>query len=259
LTIEKKRFAMKGRKDIASTVVCGSGNRRRGPAHRSAAILCHATVLLVIVMIMSGCSSGIKSITTEPPVPERADGVERTPGSLWPGERSNNMLFADRKARYPGDIITVVINEDSSGENKAETETSRDTATTAGIAGITQASPDHRILAKYEIGGSSTNELTGEGNTSRDGTLEARISARVVSVLDNGNLVIQGKKQVTVNAEDQYLVISGIVRTDDISSDNVVLSQCIADATIIYTGEGVVNDKMRPGWMTRIIDWIWPF
>jgi flagellar L-ring protein precursor FlgH len=226
--------------------------------YRLMTLLHRAAVPLVIMMMVAGCSAHVKPVT-EQPSGERIGTGERTPGSLWPGERSNNMLFADRKARYPGDIMTVIISEDSSGENKADTKTSRDSSATAGIAGVTQASPDHRLLAKYEIGGSSTNELKGEGNTSRDGTLDARISARVVNVLENGNLVIEGKKQVTINAEDQYLVISGIVRPDDISSDNVVSSQYIADAKIIYTGDGIINDKMRPGWLTRIIDWVWPF
>jgi flagellar L-ring protein precursor FlgH len=222
--------------------------------------LFRTTLCVAIILIMAGCSSHIKEVKTEKSVRQEPTVVqERTPGSLWPGERANNMLFSDRKARYLDDIITVVIDEESSGENKAETETSRDSSATAGIAGVTQASPDHRLLAKYELGGSSTNELKGEGNTSRDGKLEARISARVVNVLENGNLVIAGKKQVTVNEEDQYLVISGVVRPDDISSDNVVSSEYIADAKIVYTGEGVVNDKMRPGWFTRIIDWVWPF
>lgn len=222
--------------------------------------LFQAAFLLVIMALAGGCSSHIKTVKTEKPVRQEPTVVqEKTPGSLWPGERSNNMLFADRKARYLDDIITVVIDEESSGENKADTETSRDSSTTAGIAGVTQASPDHRLLAKYELGGSSTNSMKGEGNTSRDGKLEARISARVVNVLENGNLVIEGKKQVTVNEEDQFLIISGVVRPDDISSDNAVSSQYIADARIVYTGEGVVNDKMRPGWLTRIIDWVWPF
>jgi len=223
-------------------------------------ILCRAVFLMIITSMAAGCSSHMKTVKTEIPVPQEPTVVhEKTPGSLWPGERSNNMLFADRKARYLNDIITVVVDEDSSGKNKADTKTSRDSSTTAGIAGITQASPDHRILSKYELGGSSTNELKGKGETSRDGTLEARISARVVRVMENGNLVIEGKKQVTINAEDQYIILSGVVRPDDISSDNVVSSQYIADAKIVYTGEGVVNDKMRPGWLTRIVDWVWPF
>ncbi len=87
----------------------------------------------------------------------------------------------------------------------------------------------------------------------------ARITARVSRVLENGNLFIEGARQLTVNAEEQYIVISGIVRPEDITSDNLVSSQYIADARIVYTGQGIINDKMRPGWGTRILDAIWPF
>jgi flagellar L-ring protein precursor FlgH len=218
--------------------------------------------LLVAVAFVTGCAANQNVVKEErvAPLPEPVVSEPvNTTGSLWPGERSNNMLFADRKARYIDDIITIIIEEESSGENSADTDTSRDSSTTAGIAGITQASPDKRILSKYELGGSSTNSLKGKGSTSRDGKLEGRITARVMEVLANGNLMVQGRRQLTVNAEDQFIVISGIVRPDDISSDNIVSSQYLADARIMYTGKGVVNDKLRPGWLTRVVDWVWPF
>jgi len=74
-----------------------------------------------------------------------------------------------------------------------------------------------------------------------------------------GNLMIEGRRQVTINAEDQYLIIGGVIRPQDITADNTIASQYISDARIVYTGEGVINDKMRPGWMTRVVDWVWPF
>lgn len=228
---------------------------------RTLRLLLFSVCMPVAVMFcVMGCSSHIETVKKdriEPP-PQRSVS-ERAPGSIWPGECAGNMLFADRKARYINDIVTIIIEEETSGENKADTNTSRDSSTTAGIAGITQASPDKRILSKYELGGSSTNSLKGAGNTKREAKLAGKITARVIEVMNNGNLVIEGKRQLTVNAEDQYIVISGIVRPDDITSDNVVSSQYIAEAKIGYTGSGVINDKMRPGWLTRIIDWAWPF
>mgnify|MGYP001113941809 CR=1 FL=1 len=222
--------------------------------------LCTILCCFLATCLSMGCATYLKPVKVEQSAttpPEIAPSS--APGSLWPGERANNILFADRKARYINDIITIVVDESSSGENKADTNTSRDSTATAGIAGVTQVSPNHRILSKYELGGSSQNSLKGKGNTKREGALQAQITARVVNVLANGNLVIEGKRQLTVNEEDQFIIISGIVRPDDISSDNVVSSQYVADARIAYTGEGVINDKMRPGWLTRIIDWVWPF
>jgi flagellar L-ring protein precursor FlgH len=185
-------------------------------------------------------------------------------GAIWPGESDKNMLFADKKARYLDDIVTIIIAEAAQGGNKATTGTSRDSSAAASIdafLGIENSilNNNSSMGGQIAIGGKSANTLKGAGDTTRNTTLVARISARVIRVLDNGNLLIEGRRQVTVNAEDQYLVISGIVRPQDITADNTIASQYIADARIVYTGEGVINDKMRPGWMTRVVDWVWPF
>jgi flagellar L-ring protein FlgH len=186
------------------------------------------------------------------------------PGSIWRGESDRNMIFTDKKARYVNDIVTIIVAEAASGGNKASTATSRDTSTDASIASFLGI--ENQIIGnnanmggKIALGGSASNALKGSGDTSRNNTLIARISARVIRVLDNGNLLIEGRRQVTINAEDQYLIIGGIIRTQDITAENTISSQFISDARIVYTGEGVINDKMRPGWMTRIVDWVWPF
>ncbi len=216
---------------------------------------------MIFALSLSGC------VTTGEPMKAHTEPMRvhvpapapRPTGTIWPGEQRQNLLFVDSKAKFAGDIITVVINETSSGENSADTKTSKNTSHTAGLSGMTQAFPDKRFLAKYELGGSSTSLLSGAGNTSRDGKLSAVVTARVTEVLANGNLVIEGKRFLMVNEEEQYIVISGVVRPDDVSDDNIVSSQHIADARIVYTGQGVINDKMRPGWMTRVLDWVWPF
>jgi flagellar L-ring protein precursor FlgH len=185
-------------------------------------------------------------------------------GSIWPGENTNNLICSDKKARYINDIVTIIISETAAGGNKASTSTSRNTNTSAAITslfGIENAIIGNNATmgGKIGLGGTSTNALKGDGDTSRNSTLEARISARVLRVFENGNLLIEGRRQVTVNAEDQFIIITGIVRTDDIAAENTVASQYIADARIVYTGDGVINDKMRPGWLTRVVDWVWPF
>ena len=112
---------------------------------------------------------------------------------------------------------------------------------------------------KIGLEGAAANSLKGAGDTSRNTSVTAKISARVIRVLDNGNLIIEGRRQVTVNADDQFILITGIVRPEDITAENTVASQYVADARVLYTGEGIINDKMRPGWLTRIVDWAWPF
>jgi flagellar L-ring protein precursor FlgH len=161
-------------------------------------------------------------------------------------------------------VVTIVVSENSVGGNNANTTTSRDTNTNANIGsvlGLESAILDllRKGTTNINVAGTSTNSLKGVGQTSRDGNLTATMSGKVVKVLENGNFIIEGRKQVTVNAEDQYLILTGIIRPVDIGTDNTILSQYIADAKIVYTGKGVVDDKMRPGWLTRIVDWVWPF
>jgi len=231
---------------------------------------------ILFLFVIAGCSSNINMVKKDEfiPVPEEKISLPPT-GSIWPGENAKNSLFTDNKARHVDDIITIVIDESSSGSNSANTTTGRDTSTLAGISALlgvdrqiarsnsdlTDGADIHTagLLPSIKIGGSSKNSLTGKGNTSRDGKLEAKITARVVKILPNGNLSIEGRRWLTVNAEDQYIVVSGIIRPEDITSSNVISSQYIADAKIVYTGKGVINDKMRPGWLTRVVDWAWPF
>ena len=231
---------------------------------------------ILFLFVVAGCSSNINMVKKDEPVPVPKEKISLPPtGSIWPGENAKNSLFTDNKAKYVDDIITIVVDESASGSNSADTTTSRDTSTLAGISSllgldrkIARSNKDLTngadiytagLLPSIQVGGTSKNSLKGKGNTSRDGTLKAKITAKVVRVLSNGNLAIEGKRRLAINAEDQYIVISGIIRPEDITSDNVISSQYIADAKIVYTGNGVINDKMRPGWLTRIVDWTWPF
>ena len=225
----------------------------------------HAAALLTILLLLTGClatsydaAMNREPVVLAPPAPQEIRHTP-SPGSIWPGATSNNLLFTDRKARNIGDIVTIVVDEKAEGENNANTDTKRQTSTTAGITGFVQTNPDKRFVAGYSLGGAADSSLKGEGKTNRDGSLKGRISARVVRVLPNGNLVIEGRRMLTVNAEDQFMVITGIIRPDDVTTDNLVYSQYIADARIVYAGKGVVDDKMRPGWLTRVVDWVWPF
>jgi len=221
--------------------------------------------VMCLAIVMAGCSSNLYVKSERPPVIEPPQEVIKRPvGTIWPGENPMNSLFVDRRARRVNDIVTIVVSESAVGGNNASTDTGRETNTSAAITSLLGL--EQSILKRnanmgptISVAGSSSNALKGSGTTTRDGNLTATISARVINILENGNFVIEGRRQLTINAEDQYLIIRGIIRPDDITSDNTILSQYIADAKIVYTGRGVVDDKMRPGWLTRIVDWVWPF
>jgi flagellar L-ring protein precursor FlgH len=225
-------------------------------------------ISLVALTLLSGCSFyGTRPDSIQPQaktMPTPMVIPEHTPGSLWPGESNRNMLFTDNKARYVNDIVTIVISESSSGQNKATTNTSKSSLTDSSITAMlglenSIMNSNANLGGKLAIGGSSANSLKGSGDTSRGGTLQARLTARVIRVMENGNLLIEGRRQLTLNAEDEFIVITGVIRPEDIAADNWVSSSNMADARILYTGSGVVTDKQHPGWMTRALDWGWPF
>ena len=112
---------------------------------------------------------------------------------------------------------------------------------------------------KAMIKASLKNSFGGSGETSRDETMTASITARVVNVMPDGNLFIRGSREVKVNSESQFIILSGLIRPSDISPDNTILSSYIADAKIAYTGKGPVSDKQKPGWLLRLVDHVWPF
>lgn len=222
------------------------------------------SLISFILLLLAGCLATSYDAAMQrepvilPPLPPEVKGIPSA-GSIWAGATTDNLLFADQKARYVNDIVTIVIDENAAGANNANTDVKRDATTSAGFTGFIQTNPDTNLTSGYSVGGTSNNKLKGEGKTNRDGTLKGRVSARVVRVLPNGNLIIEGRRMLTVNAEDQFMVITGLIRPQDITTDNLIYSQYIADARIVYAGKGVVDDKMRPGWGTRILDWVWPF
>jgi flagellar L-ring protein precursor FlgH len=219
---------------------------------------------LLLALILSGCAAHKQQAPAMPAtsVPRPVAEQPQTSGSLWTNRQGS--LFVDLKARQVGDIVTVAIYEEASASKQAQTSTGRSSNMSAGIGGFfglegklaglnKHIDPTELISADYE------NDFSGTGSTSRKEDLVATLTTRVVEVFPNGTLRIEGGKTVRVNNEDQIIMLSGIVRSEDISAQNVVSSRYILDANIAYTGKGVLSDKQRPGWMTRILDHVWPF
>ena len=193
-----------------------------------------------------------------PPLPP-----PKTVGSLWQEENGRAYLYEDLRAMRVGDIITVKIVEKHKGSKSADTSAERDSSINNSVSGGTFGIPGltgNSALAKQlGVKASSENKFSGKGATNREDTLTGTISAMVTEVLPNGDLRIEGRREVAVNAEKQTMILSGVVRRVDVDTKNTVFSTSIADAKISYSGLGVVDDVQRPGWLVRILDWINPF
>ncbi|MBA3965215.1 MAG: flagellar basal body L-ring protein FlgH [Nitrospirales bacterium] len=217
--------------------------------------------LLVLVSSWTGCAkpTQIPQIEAEPNIPKKDS--PSTLGSLWDPENGRAFMFEDRRAGRIGDIVVVQIVEQHRGSKKANTKADREANLSAGASGgfLGLGSLTQKFAEYFDIKASTSNDFEGEGSTSREDTLTGTIAANVLEVFPNGDLRIRGKREVTVNSEKQTMTIKGIVRRIDLDTENMVLSSKVADAEISYTGLGVVDDVQRPGWATRIFNWITPF
>ncbi len=161
-------------------------------------------------------------------------------------------LFADQKAASVGDAVTILIVETSSASNNAQTTSGR--------------SDDLSLGGKLNTGTGSGTDLSlnlgterafkGNGATQTNGSVRAKLSAQVDSVLANGNLVIVGNRSVTINGEEQTIAVRGIVRPSDIQADNSIYSYNIADAVIVVKGDGIVSEVQGPGLLTKFLHFL---
>lgn len=166
-------------------------------------------------------------------------------------ENFSRSLFADQKASHVGESVTIYVTENSSASNNASTSTSR--SSNLSLAGT--GTNANNTLLNLTGGVTTGNTFTGAGSTSTQGSITATLSARVDSVLPNGNLFIRGSRIITINGEVQTIKISGIVRTSDIQADNSVYSYNISDANISFTGNGIVSRVQEPGLLTKFFHW----
>ncbi len=243
----------------------------------------HFLLAMIPIIGLTACAGGRSNIEYEmekmtarqPIIPQYATlPTTVSDGSLWQDNAYLNGMFIDTKARNIGDNVTVQIEESAKASNKANTETERTSGLEAGIEKLfgledwwnNEVLPDvPSDLPKLtpfgdpSIKGRMQSEFEGDGETSRSGSLDAFITCRVVHVLPNGNLKIVGTREVMVNYENQMIILSGIIRPRDIAENNVIKSKFVSDAKIAYSGSGVINDRQRPGWLTNLMNTVWPF
>lgn len=208
----------------------------------------------------SGCSNMTRASERPPEQvtvikPQPQESLTPKKGSIWQ-TTDRNTLFLDNKARNVGDLVTVMVSETAKADKDASTKLSREGNTEVdlgGMFGLTQAlqsKGNKNLLDAAKL--SNTFEHDGSGSTSRKGSLTATISCVVTEVLPNGNLRIEGRRDITVNNENQYIILSGVIRPEDISPSNMVRSTQVADARIDFSGDGDIDDQQRPSWLNQL-------
>jgi flagellar L-ring protein FlgH len=179
-------------------------------------------------------------------------------GSLWMSSGYRSDLFRDFKARYVDDIVTIKVSESTQALASADANNSRNTEASAGfdkLFGLEQ----HLTELPTIVSGKSSSSFKGTGSTSRQTTLETTLTARIVDVLPNGYMVVEGMREIRVNNENQNVYLTGVIRPEDISPSNVVLSSAVAQMSVRVQGKGTVSQPLKPGWLYRILTGILPF
>ena len=240
------------------------------------AALCLPLAMLGTLLLLTGCQGSKKAPSIQPPVEQAPPVNEGTkannPGSLF-AESEVDPLFSDSRARRVGDIVVVKIVENSKAKNKADTKSNKTSGNAYGVAaafGRGEVGMFPYVPGSLGVNGrvgpgnlvldtTSDSNLNVTGETKRENTVTSALAARVLRVLPGGILQIEGARQTRVNEETQYMVITGTIRAKDVAADNSIMSTQIADANIQYYGKGVLADKQKPGWFTRLMDNIWPF
>ena len=176
-------------------------------------------------------------------------------GSIWAKRDAHaKTLYADDVARKIGDVLTIKIAEDSKVDNKAKRDLQKETdrsSTFDGELGIDHLVPS---IPGFTMSAQTANELKSKADYKDQRSFQDSVTVVVVDIMPNGNLVLFGRREMKVNNEVQFIVVSGVARPEDVGSDNRVKSVYLADARIEYYGQGVLADKQRPGWGTRILD-----
>ena len=233
------------------------------------------TALIAVLLVTAGCMAP----QAKPNDPYYAPVLPRTPlpaaqnnGAIYQAGFENN-YFDDRKAFRVGDIITITLQERTQASKNANSNISKDSSGSMGVPNLfgMAVAPKNPLASISALGMSNKNlsmdsswdssrEASGSGQAGQSNSLSGSITVTVAEVLPNGILSVRGEKWLTLNTGDELVRISGLVRADDIATDNTVPSMRVADARITYSGTGAFANASQPGWLSRFfLSPMWPF
>ena len=229
-------------------------------------------ISLLALLFLQGCALQ-KEMKPDPyyapPRPSAMMPPQHNTGSIYQ-ENSNILLFEDNHASRVGDIITVMLSESTNASKKATTDVSKSAKHDLANPTILGATPSFNVPGLIPLSSNQNNSLetsvsgdskfAGDGSSAQSNSLKGDITVSVVEVLPNGNLVIRGEKWINLNQGDEFVRISGIIRPEDVSATNTILSTRVANARISYSGSGTVANANTAGWLSKFfISAVWPF
>ncbi len=225
-------------------------------------ILLKLILLALLLATFSGCAYQHRKPSAEfasaRPVIKMEPIIEN--GSIF--QKSTAMsLFETQKANRVGDILTVIFDENHVAKKETKTEDNKGTSIGMGVQTfLGKTFSDVTGISPLDTQLSSANDFKSKGKSEQKDSLTGSLSVSVIEVLANGNLVIRGEKLLTLNQGDEYVQLSGIIRTSDVGPNNRIPSSRVANARIIYSGQGLTHDSNQGGWGSRFfLGDKWPF
>jgi flagellar L-ring protein FlgH len=223
------------------------------------------TTLIVIALVSAGCAPTKAHVNDPTDLRAYIESAKKTgseaqtsEGSLWTGSGYRSNLARDAKARSIDDVVTIRVSETTQAAAAADAKNSRATSASAGFDNLFGLEKVINELPTM-VNGKSDSSFEGKGSTSRETTLQTSLTARVIDVLPNGYLVVEGMREIRVNNENQSVYLTGVIRPDDIGPRNMVPSSAVAQMSVRVQGKGVVSQPIKPGWLFKILTGILPF
>lgn len=216
--------------------------------------------LVLVVGLISACSMMTPKTAVHQPMtarPVKVVEVAENNGAIYQPDTARPMMFDDRRARFVGDTLTVLIEEKTSASKKSSSSADKSSSTNLSIPTVTGVPVTALQGAGIET--SSESGFTGKGDTASNNLFTGNLTVTVVDVLQNGNLLVSGEKQLTINHGTEHIRFSGVVNPLHIDTANAVSSTKVADARIEYVGTGYIDEAQNMGWLARFFMNVWPF
>ncbi len=220
------------------------------------------TLLLLLLSLLSGCASieQAKTLPDDPDfapiLPEMEEPAIVPTGSLFRVNYVNN-IYSDSKAHRVGDIISVILSESTQAQKNAKTELKKEnSASLDPLVGFGGKSINFKNNA-IQFGMNQESDFKGDSKSNQGNSLNGNISVHVLRVLPNGNLMIRGEKWMSLNNGDEYIRLTGVIRSQDITSINTILSSKVANARIQYAGTGSFAEVQEQGWLSQFFNSSW--
>ena len=220
--------------------------------------LCRLIQMLVLLSLTVGCAQTRIIVQPDPQyAPVDLNAMEFKPepnGSIFQTGRSVR-LFEDNKAFRIGDVLSVTLLEATNASKSAETSTEKDDEAEIG-ASVLFGSDGPKINGDLVLNSTfdAERDFSGKGDSAQSNSLEGEIAVTVVDVLPSGNLVVRGEKIIGLNQGSEFIRISGLVRPQDVSTDNIIVSTKLANSRIFYGGGGTIAESNTKGWLSRFFD-----